>query len=62
MAKLAVGTGTGGYIMAQMTLERAIQLLQREYEKAQKLDFVFNPIAFALYKVWKMADDRGGER
>lgn len=48
--------------MAQMTLERAIQLLQREYEKAQKLDFVFNPIAFALYKVWKMADDRGGER
>lgn len=39
-----------------MTLDRAIKLLEAEYEKAKKLEWVHNPIAYALYKVWKLAD------
>ena len=41
-----------------MTLDKAIKLLEREYEKAKGLEVVYNPIAYALYKVWKMADGR----
>lgn len=42
-----------------MTLQSAIKRLELEYKKAkdlQKMGFVYNPMAFALYKVWKMAD------
>ena len=39
-----------------MTLGKAIKLLEREYEKAKGLDWVHNPIAYALFKVWKVAD------
>lgn len=39
-----------------MTLEEAIKLLESEYERAKRLDFVINPIAYALYQVWKKAD------
>lgn len=39
-----------------MTLEKAIKLLEASYEKAKKLTFVRNPLAYALYHVWKMAD------
>lgn len=39
-----------------MTLEKAIKLLEKEYEKAKGLECVYNPLAYALYKVWKMAD------
>ena len=39
-----------------MTLEEAIHLLESEYERAKCLDFVVNPIAYALYQVWKKAD------
>lgn len=39
-----------------MTLEEAIHLLESEYERAKRLDFVVNPIAYALYQVWKKAD------
>lgn len=41
-----------------MTLEKAIKLLEREYDRASKLVFVRNPLAYALYKVWQMADKR----
>ena len=43
-----------------MTLEKAIQTLEKEYERAKKLEFVRNPLAYALHKVWRMAD--GGKR
>lgn len=36
--------------------EKWIKLLQKEYESAKKLHFVHNPIAYALYHVWKAAD------
>ena len=47
-----------------MTLQKAIQLLESEYERAKKIEYVYNPIAYALYKVWRMADDLSfhGER
>lgn len=27
-----------------------------EYEKAKELEWVKNPLAYALYKVWKIVD------
>lgn len=43
-----------------MKIDTAIKLLQEEYERAKKLEFVRDPVAYALYQVWKKAD-RGGE-
>ena len=43
-----------------MRLETAIKLLTEEYEKAKKLEHIHNPIAYALYQVWKEADKRKG--
>lgn len=42
-----------------MRLATAIKRLEAEYEKAKRLDFVHNPLAYALYQVWKMADRAG---
>lgn len=39
-----------------MTLQRAIKMLENEYERAKKLGFVRKPLAYALYRVWKVAD------
>ena len=39
-----------------MTLEKAKKLLEEEHEKAKMLEYVHNPIAYALYHVWKKAD------
>lgn len=39
-----------------MTLERAISLLRKEYERACTLDYVRNPLAWALYQIWKKVD------
>ena len=41
-----------------MTLKKAIELLESEYERAKKLEYVRNPLAWALYQVWKKADER----
>lgn len=43
-----------------MTLDKAIKLLETEYEKAKELEWVKNPLAYALYKVWKMVDKKKG--
>ena len=40
-----------------MTLEKAKELIDIFYEKAKSLEYVKDPISFALYKVWKMADN-----
>ena len=45
-----------------MRLETAIKMLTEEYEKAKKLEYVYNPIAYALYQVWKEADSRGDKK
>ena len=39
-----------------ITLEKAMKMLEVEYERAKKMDYVRNPIAYALHQVWKMAD------
>lgn len=40
----------------RMALENAIELLRAEYERAKTLEYVRNPLAYALYQVWKKAD------
>ena len=45
-----------------MKLQTAIKMLEKEYEKAKKLEWVHNPIAYALYQVWKEADRSGGRK
>ena len=45
-----------------MTLAKAIRLLEKEYERAKKLQYVHNPLAYALYQVWKVADREITER
>jgi hypothetical protein len=44
-----------------MTLKKAIELLEAEYERAKKLEYVHNPLAWALYQVWKKVDEMKGE-
>lgn len=39
-----------------MTIKRAIKLLETEYERAKSCDFVRDPISYALYNVWRIAD------
>lgn len=34
-------------------LERAIEDLKREYERALKIEYIRNPLAWALYHVWR---------
>lgn len=36
-------------------------MVKAEYERAKRLPFVVNPLAWALYQVWKIAD-RGKRR
>lgn len=45
-----------------MTLDEAIEVLKEMYETALKMPFVFNPIAWALYQTWKVADIKGRRR
>ena len=43
---------------ADKDIKKAIKLLEREYEKALNLKFVRNPLAYALFNVWKIADKK----
>lgn len=43
-----------------MKIETAINKIQKEYERTKNLEFVRNPMAYALYQVWKEADKDGG--
>ena len=43
-----------------MQLARAIRLLEREYEDAKTREYIRNPMAYALYKVWKIANSEPG--
>ena len=44
-----------------MTLQQAIKLLEINYELAKQMDFVRNPLAYALYQTWKKADAKYGK-
>ena len=39
-----------------MDLEQAIKLLESEYERAKKLEWVRDPLAYALYRVWRKVE------
>lgn len=39
-----------------MTLAQALVLVAEEHEKARGMEYIRNPLAYALYKVWKIAD------
>lgn len=39
-----------------MTFEKAVAQLRTEYEKACKNKLIKSPLAYALYKTWRMAD------
>lgn len=43
-----------------MTLNEAVQMLETEYEKAKQQKWINNPLAYALYQVWKKADKKRG--
>lgn len=45
-----------------MTLEKAIEILKSEYEKAKKQKYIIKPLAYALYQVWKVVDKKEGKR
>lgn len=42
--------------LAGMTIEKASERLRGEYEKARATQYVNDPVAYALYNVWKEAD------
>lgn len=39
-----------------MTIQRALKLVEKEYGQAKKLDWIRNPLAYALYKVWRLVE------
>lgn len=39
-----------------MTIDEAIKMVEQKYEEAADSHYVHNPIAYALYQVWKVAD------
>lgn len=39
-----------------MRIEEALDLVKKEYENSKNLEFVRDPVAYSLYKVWKLAD------
>jgi hypothetical protein len=42
-----------------MTLDKAKEMLEEEYEKAKTLEYIQNPLAYALFNVWRKADMQG---
>jgi hypothetical protein len=39
-----------------MNLAQAIRILEKEYEKAKKMDFINKPLAYAFYRTWRIID------
>ena len=39
-----------------MRIEAAEKKLREEYERAKKMEYVRDPVAWALYQVWKKAE------
>lgn len=43
-------------------LTKAFEMVEKEYERAKGLEYVRNPLAYALYQVWKIADRQQAEK
>ena len=54
--------GFFGRIVDQIGIVDIAKMIETEYEKAKKLDYVKNKMAFALYAVWKKIDKDGKKR
>lgn len=39
-----------------IALEKAIKLIKAEYERAKRLEYVRKPLAYALFRVWRIVD------
>lgn len=44
--------------MSMIGIEEVIELLREEYARSKELDYVRDPIAFSLYRVWKKVDEK----
>ena len=51
--------GFCGEIVDRFGIDKVAKMLDEEYRKARDLDYVKNPLAFALYAVWKKVDKEG---
>ena len=40
-------------------LEKAVATLRNNYERAKTLNYVYDPLAWALYQTWKEFDGKG---
>lgn len=38
-------------------LDKAIQFLREQYERAQRIEDINNPLAWALYQTWRHVDE-----
>lgn len=54
--------GALGRIVDKSGITDVVKMIEAEYEKAIKLDYVKNPLAFALYAVWKKVDKEGKKK
>ena len=43
-----------------ITIEKAIEILKAEYERAKNMKYVQKPLAWALYHTWKKVDEMTG--
>lgn len=43
-------------------IERVVEMLKAEYERAKSMDYVRNPVAYALYQVWTKVDREKKEK
>ena len=44
-----------------MTIEEAIAMLRKNYERAKTLKYVYNPLGWALYRTWRYYDKKEKE-
>ena len=38
-------------------LDKAIKFLREQYERAQDIEYICNPLAWALYQTWRHVDE-----
>lgn len=46
----------------KIDIESAIEYLHEQYDKALKMDYIKNPLAWALYQTWRYVDKGNGAR
>ena len=49
-------------MVSDKKIRKAMEVLNKEYERACKLDYVNDPLAFALYQTWHKYDSYYKER